>query len=135
MGKLVLRYRSLIAAWPVLIILLCLRRPLTQHDTATFGEAIEAVIRYDLRNFSAAALIVAAAQTIVSRLHLSCPVPMHALLLGNEQTLLWPLSIIFLYINAGFVILIHGSVSTAIQGCAAVWLWLATHLPRFTCPR
>ena len=136
-GKLVLRYRAIVAAWPMAIVLLCFRRQLVRSKDAltTFTEALNEVVQQDLPRVCGFLTAVGVLQTMVANLGWTAMLNSHNLLLGNDLAIFWPLAPIFLFLNVGLVYALHILASTIFSALAGTWTIALRGLPSFAGPR
>ena len=137
-GKLVLRYRAIVAAWPLAIGLLCLRRQLRRPATevsVTFSVALDLVVRNDLPWLSGALLAIELLQTLAACLGVTSQLRLHTVVLGNDLAIFWPLSPVFLYLTAGLSYLLHYVVWACFYASASAWSVTSRYTPLLATPR
>lgn len=118
-GKLVLRYRSLVAAWPVAIVLPILQIQL--QEGSTFDKAFRPFVTQQLPIISLAGVGVAALQSLASTLGLFQYWPVYTALLGNRHFLFLPLAPLFLVTVSGVTYACHLVVYTVLGLLSTVW--------------
>ena len=126
LGKLVLHYRSLVAAWPALVIFLVLRRQLVVESgesspSLSFSSGLDAFIKIDFWKLSIVSFIACIGQCAAIAWDLGKGHRVVTLLLGNRHILLAGLAPTFLAVSSVLVFLVHGTLSTMLIIVARAW--------------
>lgn len=124
LGKLVLRYRAIAAAWPIILAFLCIRRQLLETGAAppsSFNEALVSVIRLDLPRLSSLSVAIAVTQSLASAISQTHWRGLQNALLGTDRAFFWALPPLLLYITAGAVVTLHWATFGVLLVNAKVW--------------
>ena len=135
LGNLFLRYRSLLAAWPLMTVLLVLRRQLVACSSMSFSVGLNIVMKVDLIVVCFVSLGLSIGQVLTFSFGSEHDSSIIEVLLGNRHVLFAGLAPAFLLTSAGLVFVAHNTLLGIISISAYMWLVSRTYLPEAMCRR
>lgn len=132
LGKLVLRYRSIVAAWPPMVLLFILHRQILGDATTPFDAALRIFASCDLVKLVLVSVVIAALQSIWLSITPHSP-NVKAALLGNDDIIFIGLAPMFLVCILALVYLVHVVISSSVACLSVLWGLSWKYIPRAMC--